>query len=89
MARKKTEPIMAEPVVESQAAQTEAPKTRKKAEAQKTGVVFGGTLNVRKEPAQTATILGTLEDGAKITILEDLGEWLKIDTGYVMKKWVK
>lgn len=55
----------------------------------KTGTVFGGTLNIRKAADINSEKLGTLEDGAKITILEDCGEWLKIKAGYIMKQWVK
>ena len=63
--------------------------TTKKTTATKTGTVVGGTLNIRKAADITSDILGTLEDGTKVTILEDCGEWLKIEAGYIMKKWVK
>ena len=61
----------------------------KKATATKTGTVFGGTLNIRKAADINSDKVGTLEDGTKVTILEDCGEWFKIEAGYVMKKWVK
>lgn len=51
--------------------------------------VFGGTLNIRREPDINAERVGLLMDGERIEILEDLGEWLKIPEGYVMAKWVK
>lgn len=62
-----------------------------KKESQKKTVrtVTGGNLNIRKDPEVTAQIIGVLGDGAKITVLEDLGEWLEIENGYVMKKWTK
>ena len=56
---------------------------------QKIGTVHGGTLNVRKAADINSDKVGQLASGTKITILEDLGEWLKIDTGYVMSKWVQ
>ena len=67
--------------------------TRKKTTAapaeNKTGVVFGGALNIRQEPTTASAIVNTMKDGTMITILEDLGDWLRIDGGYVMSKWVK
>ena len=55
----------------------------------KTGIVQGGRLNLRKEADIHSESLGLLDDGATVTILEDCGEWLRIDGGYVMSKWVK
>ena len=66
--------------------------TKKKATPEKeikTATVFGGALNIRQEPDTTSAVLGTLEDGSQIMILEDLGEWLRTNAGYVMAKWVK
>ena len=73
--RKKTEPIMEAPVEEK--------KTTK------TGTVFGGRLNIRQAPDIQSKVVGQLEDGEKIKTVEDCGEWLRIQTGYVMAKWVK
>lgn len=77
--RKKSETIMAEPVT--------AKKTTRKP-AKKMGNVFGGNLNIRKEPDVTSERVGLLMNGERIEILEDLGEWLRIAEGYVMAKWV-
>lgn len=87
MPRKKAE-IMPEPIESAAAEQETKKKTTRKA-ATKTGTVHGGALNIRKGPDIGSERVGTLEDGTKVTILEDCGEWLKIDAGYIMKKWVK
>ena len=86
MPRKKAEPIMPEPM-ETAAEQETKKKTTRKA-AMKTGTVHGGALNIRKGPDVGSERVGTLEDGTKVKILEDLGEWLRIDEGFVMAKWV-
>lgn len=86
MPRKKAE-IMPEPIESAAAEQETKKKTTRKA-ATKTGTVHGGALNIRKGPDVGSERVGTLEDGTKIKILEDLGEWLRIDEGYVMAKWV-
>ena len=66
---------------------------KKKTETKKTdkitGTVFGGGLNIREQPGIESAIKGVLEDGSRIEILENTGDWLKIETGYVMAKWVK
>ena len=54
-----------------------------------TGRVFGGALNIRKEPSIDSEPLGILKDGEQIEILETVGDWYKIEPGYVMAKWVK
>ena len=77
MPRKKAEAVAAAPIEEKQT-------TRK---IMKT--VFGGTLNIRKEPTTAADIVGTFADGTNVTILEDQGEWLKVEAGYIMAKWVR
>jgi len=53
----------------------------------KEGVVVGGTLNIRKNP--NGDIIGSYLSGEVIQILEDNGEWLKTDKGYVMKKFIE
>lgn len=50
-------------------------------------------LNVRKEPDISASRLGFIDFGEKVKILENLGEWLKVqyterDTGYVAAEYV-
>ena len=66
----------------------EKKKTAKKTEL-KRGKVFGGNLNVRKQPGYDAGVIGYMENGAEIEILEDLGDWLRIADGYVAAKWVE
>lgn len=77
-----------EKTTKAAAKKTESTKAKKE-DLTRTGRVFGGNLNIRKEPDVNAGIAGVLDDGTEVTILEDLGEWLKIEAGYVMKKWVK
>lgn len=62
---------------------------KKEKETVRTGKVFGGSLNIRPEPGVDNIPTGQLNDGTEIVILEDLGEWFRIDKGYVMSKWVK
>ena len=54
-----------------------------------TGKVFGGALNIRLEPSTDAAVLGQLEDGEEIEILETLTGWYRFKDGYVMSKWVE
>lgn len=53
----------------------------------KEGVVVGGTLNVRNAPG--GSIIGSLQSGDVIEILEEQDEWYKIDKGFVMAKFVE
>lgn len=52
-------------------------------------IVTGGKLNVRQAPTKAAAVVNVLEDAAEITILEDLGDWYRIEDGYVMKQYLK
>lgn len=50
-------------------------------------------LNVRKEPSIDAKRIGYIDSGEKVKLLEDLGEWLKVQytsgkTGYVSAQYV-
>ena len=45
-------------------------------------------LNIRQEPSVSSDKLGTLEYGTEITILEDCGDWYRINNGYVFKDYV-
>ena len=56
-------------------------------------IVKADRLNVRKEPDISASRLGFIDFGEKVKILENLGEWLKVqyterDTGYVAAEYV-
>lgn len=55
--------------------------------------VLASRLNVRKEPDIESSRLGFIDGGEKVKILENLGEWLKVqytesDTGYVAAEYV-
>lgn len=75
-----------EPIMEPQV--VDEPKPAKKPAA-KIKTVFGGVLNIRKDADINSERVGYYEDGDKIKVLEDLGDWLRVETGYVMAKWVK
>lgn len=64
----------------------EEKKPIKKAK-KKEGVVVGGTLNVRNAPG--GSIIGSLQSGDVIEILEEQDGWYKIDKGFVMAKFVE
>lgn len=76
-----------EKVVEKQAP-VEKPKT-------KTGVVTGCTnLNVREKGAANATIIRTIPESTKVTVLDTNKDWTNVrladDTvGYVMTQYLK
>ena len=53
------------------------------------GRVIGGNLNVRQRPDIESPIVGRLENGSERAILENLGGWYKIPTGYVMAKYIE
>ena len=55
--------------------------------------VIANRLNVRKEPDIEASRVGYLDNGERVKILENLGEWLKVQyteetTGYVSAEYV-
>lgn len=56
----------------------------------KTGTVIGCTkLNVRKAPRVEAKILTTIDKGATVTILDEVGDFYEIgDKEYCMKKYI-
>ena len=62
---------------------------------EKKGVVVGisTTLNVRSGASTTASIIGTLRNGAQVTIIGESGNWYKIKfnerVGYVSKDYVR
>lgn len=55
--------------------------------------VTGGTLNVRKAPAKSATRLGQLPNGTDVEVLTNMGTWCKISykngIGYVMTQYLE
>lgn len=52
-------------------------------------VVGCDLLNVREEPSITAKILYRLNKGDVITVVEDLGDWVEFEDGYLMKDYLK
>ena len=59
----------------------------------KTGKVTASSLNIRKSADADSKVVGTLKEGASVTIKETKGSWYKISaggkTGYVYKKYIK
>ena len=45
-------------------------------------------INIRKEPSVDSEKIGVIPYGDKITILNEEGDWYKIDSGYVYKEYV-
>lgn len=66
---------------------------RKKTEATEqkkiTGVVIGGSLNVRAGAGLNTEVVTTLPDGTEIEITEPGEEWHKVKDGYVMAKYIQ
>ena len=59
----------------------------------KTGKVTASSLNIRKSADSDSKVVGTLREGATVTIKETKGSWYKITSGgksgYVYKKYIK
>ena len=59
----------------------------------KTGKVTATSLNIRKSANSESKVVGTLHEGAKVTIQDSTGSWYKIKSGsksgYVYKKYIK
>ncbi len=59
----------------------------------KTGKVTASSLNIRKSASTDSKVVGTLREGATVTIKDTCGSWYKITagskTGYVYKKYIK
>ena len=53
----------------------------------KAGVVTSGGVNIRSGPGTTYKIIGSLANGAKVTILQENAGWYKIDNGRT-EAWV-
>ena len=66
-------------------------KTEPKAEKKTAMVatVFGGSLNIRDKAGMDGKVVGQLPDGAQVEILEAGKEWHKIESGYIMSRWVQ
>ena len=44
-------------------------------------------LNIRHKPSVDSNKVGTLNYGAKIKIVEEVGDWYKTDLGYIFKEY--
>lgn len=45
-------------------------------------------LNIRQNPSVESERIGVLEYGSEVVILEDCGDWYRIDNGYIFKDYV-
>ncbi|WP_042131098.1 N-acetylmuramoyl-L-alanine amidase [Paenibacillus sp. FSL R5-0345] len=52
-----------------------------KTAASYTAQVYANSLNVRSEPAKNATVVGSIKNGAKVTVSDEHHGWLKVKTG--------
>jgi GH25 family lysozyme M1 (1,4-beta-N-acetylmuramidase) len=48
-----------------------------------------GTLNVRKAPSTNSQVVLQLQKGAYVQLRGDLGDWYRMDIGYVSKEYIK
>jgi uncharacterized protein YgiM (DUF1202 family) len=64
----------------------EVKKTPKKPTVKVT--VNAHRLNIRKAPSLTAPIVKVVDQGEKLDMLEDKGEWIKVKGGYVKAEFV-
>ena len=59
----------------------------------KTGKVTASSLNIRKSANSDSKVVGTLKEGATVTIKDTVGSWYKISSGsksgYVYKNYIK
>ncbi len=57
-----------------------------------TGTVTSSSLHLRKSPNASATVLNTYKKGTQVTVLENDGEWCKVQigkrTGYMMTQYL-
>lgn len=67
-------------------------ENNQKEELNKTAYIITSGINFREEPNTDSKVLKVFAQNAKITILEEAGEWYKIkhndQTGYVLKSYV-
>lgn len=55
-----------------------APSASSQSSTEKTGKVNATTLNVRKTPSTQGAVLGSLKNGASVSILTQQGKWIEI-----------
>ncbi|OMD23263.1 hypothetical protein BJP48_27155 [Paenibacillus odorifer] len=46
-----------------------------------TAQVYASSLNVRDEPAKNATVVGSIKNGARVTVTDEQHGWLKVKAG--------
>ena len=51
-------------------------------------VISTDGLNIRQNPSVDSERIGVLEYGSEVIILEDCGDWYRIDNGYIFKDYV-
>jgi uncharacterized protein YgiM (DUF1202 family) len=51
-------------------------------------VVSTGTLNVRRRPEKADNIVSSLKRGVEVTVLEESGDWSRIDKGWVQSQFL-
>ena len=51
-------------------------------------VISNNGLNIRQNPSVESERIGVLEYGSEVIILEDCGDWYRIDNGYIFKEYV-
>ena len=51
-------------------------------------VISTDGLNIRQNPSVESERIGVLEYGSEVIILEDCGDWYRIDNGYIFKEYV-
>lgn len=51
-------------------------------------VISGDGLNIRQNPSVDSERIGVLEYGSEVIILEDCGDWYRINNGYIFKDYV-
>lgn len=90
MARsRKNEPVIEEVVVEEKnPSVNEVVEENNYKHSRKGTVVKCSVLNIREEASLNASILGQLKAGEVIDILDESGDFFKIDNGYVMKDYI-
>ena len=94
MARKKKEETFVEKTiieeikveeVEPAIVVEEKPKKKKRTPIAK---VNTPALNVRPDASMNNKPVKLLHEGDKVTVVKDLGEWLQIEEGFVMAKYI-
>ena len=55
----------------------------------KVGVVTARGLNVRSEPNTTSKVVDSLANGARVTVLEQKGDWGRTSKGWISLKYVR